>query len=427
MAQQFYLSDPADVHHVFVGAVQDGHPAVFRLTMVASSGHLQHTSLSNASSSSPELTAELAAMVPEGAGMGGPWLAVHPSGDYIYASIRDGGPDPAHNYIASFSVDKVSGKLHQCGQSSTVMPGSPHAVVDSSGSMLVSSLMSGGVCSFGLPQDGSLSPPNSIVELEGGGSNVCTQRISPAQSMNQGHSAQLTLDGRVVVPDVGADKLWTFDLDTTTATLTHAPVPSWSAPPGSGPRHLAAHPGGHWVYLILEMSCTIIALEYDSATGGMKEINTVSTLPKDWADKGNGCRNSYSPSTGWLPEVPVSDLAPYPQSVTTADIHVSPDGRFVYGTNRVTEGEGSIAIFAVDAETGALRPAGHAPSGGLVPRNMKIHPSGDWALVANQNSGNIVVFRIHKHSGQLIYQEQVDGLVAPLCIQFVPASTAAAL
>ena len=110
-----------------------------------------------------------------------------------------------------------------------------------------------------------------------------------------------------------------------------------------------------------------------------------------------------------------------------ADIHVSPDGRFVYGTNRVTEGEGSTAIFAVDAETGALRPAGHAQSGGLVPRNMKIHPSGDWALVANQNSGNIVVFRIHKHSGQLIYQKQVDRLVAPLCIQFVPASTASSL
>jgi 6-phosphogluconolactonase len=121
-----------------------------------------------------------------------------------------------------------------------------------------------------------------------------------------------------------------------------------------------------------------------------------------------------------LPETPVSDSAPYPQSVTTADIHVSPDGHFVYGTNRITEGEGSIAIFAVDRITGGLIPAGHCPSGGLVPRNMKIHPSGEYALVANQNSGNVVVFSIEKATGQMTQRQAVGGLAAPLCLQFIP-------
>jgi 6-phosphogluconolactonase len=420
MAQQFYLAEPSAAHHVYVGAVHDGHPAIFRLTMDAGSGRLQSPGAAGAP--------ELVVAVPEDAGMGGPWIAVHPSGSHVFASIRDGGPDPAQNRVEGFSVDPMSGALTSQGSESTVMPGSPHGVVDPSGSMLVASVMSGGVCGFALSPDGKLSgPPQSIIELEGGGSNVCRLRIAPAQTANQGHSAQLTMDGRVVVPDVGADKIWTFDLDPATATLEHAAVPSWTAPPGSGPRHFAAHPGGRWVYLILEMSCTIVALDYDSETGGMKEINTVSTLPADWAESGNGCRNTYSPSEGWLPETPVSDSAPYPQSVTTADIHVSPDGQYVYGTNRITEGEGSIAIFAVNSDTGALTLAGHCPSGGLVPRNMKIHPSGDYALVANQNSGNIVVFSVDKSTGQLTQRQAVDGLTAPLCLQFVPAAGGSSL
>ena len=324
MAQHFYLSEPVAAHHVYVGAVHEGSPAIFRLTMDAGSGLLQAPS---GAGGAPELVAA----VPEEAGMGGPWIAAHPSGSHLYASIRDGGDDPENNYVASFSVDAAGGSLTPQGTESTVMPGSPHGVVDPTGSMLVASLMSGGVCSFALSDGGLTGPPQSLIELEGGGSNVCTLRIAPAQTMNQGHSAQLTMDGRVVVPDVGADKIWCFDLDTATATLKPSPVPFWTAPPGSGPRHFAVHPDGRRVYLILEMACTIVALDYDAATGGMTEINTVSTLPADWAENGNGCRNTYTPSEGWLPEIPVSDAAPYPQSVTTADIHVSPDGRFVYG------------------------------------------------------------------------------------------------
>ena len=425
MAQHFYLSEPgAAMHHVFVGAVQDGHPAVFRLTMDARSGQLQH----------PTNVPELAAVMPEEAEMGGPWFALHPSGNQLYASIRDGSPHPEHNYVASFGIDRASGHLSSLGTESTVIAGSPHCVVDRTGSVLITSQMGelishgGGACSFALSKHGALTgPPSTVVRFPGEGSNVCTILNGgppmQTQTRNQGHSAQLTMDGRVVIPDVGADKIWTFDVNTRTAALTYAAVPSWVAPPGSGPRHFAAHPSGRWVYLILEMSCTIAALDYDTATGGMSEINTVSTLPESWERT-----NTYSPETGWLPNTPLDPVpASGPQSVTTADIHVSPDGCFVYGTNRVTAGEGSIAIFSVHPATGALSPAGHSPSGGLIPRNMKIHPSGGWALVANQNSGTIVVFSIDKSSGQLTHRQEIDGLVAPLCIQLVPASSGASL
>ena len=96
-------------------------------------------------------------------------------------------------------------------------------------------------------------------------------------------------------------------------------------------------------------------------------------------------------------------------------------------TNRITEGEGSIAIFAVDPDSGALSLAGHCPSGGLIPRNMKLHPSGDFALVANQNSGNVVVFSVDKASGQLTRRHAVEGLTAPLCLQLVPVSGGSSL
>lgn len=157
-------------------------------------------------------------------------------------------------------------------------------------------------------------------------------------------------------------------------------------------------------------ACTAIALEYDSETGGMCEINTTSTLPSDW-------EGSYSPAEGWSGTYD----DPPGHGCTTADIHVSPCGLFVYSTNRVTDGEGSVVIFAVDKATGALALVGHVKSGGMTPRNMKIHPNGGFILVANQDSDNIVVFKVDRASGELeCVGAPITGMKQPVCIQFVP-------
>ena len=219
-----------------------------------------------------------------------------------------------------------SGELRPLGSQTTVVPGSPHCSLDPSGSVLIcSTMLGGGVTSYPVAADGSLRPHASVHELPGGGTGACLARPGfggtvGSQGQNMGHSAQLAMDGkRVFVPDLGADRVWAFDIDTTTGATDYAQVPSFKAPDGCGPRHLAAHPNGRWLYLITEMACTVIALEYDSDSGEMAEIGTTSTLPADWGGR-------YSVAGGWTGTYEYDASHP---GCTTADIHVSADGRFV--------------------------------------------------------------------------------------------------
>ena len=102
------------------------------------------------------------------------------------------------------------------------------------------------------------------------------------------------------------------------------------------------------------------------------------------------------------------------------------------GTNRVTEGhrsrnpEGSIAVFAVQ-EDGTLEVVGHAGSGGGTPRNMALHPGGEWAIVANQHSDNLVVFAVDPASGMLSKTGEVGGIEGPVCVAFADPRAAPAL
>ena len=235
---------------------------------------------------------------------------------------------------------------------------------------------------------------------EGGGSGANPKR----STQHFAHSAQMAVGGKhVLVPDLGADKLWSLALNTADGSMSEAA--SWAAPPGSGPRHLAAHPNGRWVYLVTEMGCRVEPLLYDAESGAIEPLApSVSTLPTDWPGK---MTVEAGDSTG----------------CTTADIHVSPDGRFVYASNRVKAAEGLLAIFAIDAESGALTPSGHVGTGGETPRNFALHPSGDWIIVANQSTGNLVTLKVDKESGGLTRcGDPVEGLTSPLCIQFVPVA-----
>ena len=155
-------------------------------------------------------------------------------------------------------------------------------------------------------------------------------------------------------------------------------------------------------YLICEMGCTIEPLSYSSETGELQRLaSSISTLPPDW------------PGTMSVEE---GDSL----GCTTADVHCSPDGKYVYGSNRAKGVEGSIAVFAVDPDNGGLSLVEHVGSGGETPRNFALHPSGDWLIVANQSSGNLVTFDVDKATGRLRRTGSVGGLFMPLCVQFVP-------
>jgi hypothetical protein len=256
------------------------------------------------------------------------------------------------------------------------------------------------------------------------------------------HSAQMTMDGRhVLCPDIGADKLWFFTLLPGGRIAPTSPRSHIKLPGGSGPRHLAAHPNGRWLYLICEISCSIVVLSWELSSSSPAEEHTesptvteigIAQLRHCWflfhvghgndlplgaeltatASERMQCIQliaflcvclvsclSISPCacvrTGWVTTLPsdwpgvVTPEIGDSLGCTTAHIVVSPDGRFVYGSNRVREGEGSIACFAVDPLTGALSLVSHTPSGGATPRNFCLHPSGDWLVVANAGSNNV--------------------------------------
>jgi 6-phosphogluconolactonase len=137
--------------------------------------------------------------------------------------------------------------------------------------------------------------------------------------------------------------------------------------PGSGPRHLAFHPGGRQVYVINELTSTITVFSWDAEKGALAPLQTVSCLPEGFS------------GTSW-----------------TAEVAVSADGRFVFGSNR---GHDSLAVFAVDPPTGTLTAKGHAPIGGKYPRHFTIDPTGRFILAGHQNSGTIAVLRLDPATG----------------------------
>ncbi|MFN2156109.1 MAG: lactonase family protein, partial [Anaerolineae bacterium] len=156
--------------------------------------------------------------------------------------------------------------------------------------------------------------------------------------------------------------------------------------PGTGPRHLAFHPNGEFAYVIGELQSTVMAVRLDAGSGTLEQLQTISTLPEG-TDVDNTC----------------------------ADVHISPSGRFLYGSNR---GHDSIAAFRIDETTGRLSSIGHTSTQGKTPRNFGIDPSGRFLLAANQDSDSIVSFRIDGQSGELSPTGEVTSVPMPVCVLF---------
>ena len=159
--------------------------------------------------------------------------------------------------------------------------------------------------------------------------------------------------------------------------------------PGGGPRHFAFHPKKRFAYAINELDCTVTVFAFEPKTGALTELQTITTLPR-----------------------------PYQSSDSCADIHLSQEGRYLYGSNR---GHDSIAIFAVDSTTGKLSVVGHESTQGKTPRNFALDPTGSFLYAANQNSDSIVAFRIDKKTGKLTATGQKIEVPSPVCIVFEKA------
>lgn len=311
------------------------------------------------------------------------FLAVHPNRKFLYAVGQVTIDGKRTDGVSAFAIDADSGKLTLLNEQSAKGAGPCHITLDKGGkNALIANYGGGSIAALPLGGDGKLAPASAFVQHEGG-SKVDARR----QEKPHAHSINLDPAGKFAfVADLGMDKVMVYRFDPAKGNLAANNPPSAAVAGGAGPRHFAFHPDGKHAYVINELNSTLTAFDYDAATGTLKEIQTVPTLPK--AVPGN----------------------------STAEVQVHPSGKFVYGSNR---GHNSIAIFRVDEKTGKLTPAGHATKDIKTPRNFGIDPTGNWMIVGSQDGDSLVVFKINPQTGDLTHTETVADVPTPICIKFV--------
>ena len=248
--------------------------------------------------------------------------------------------------------------------------------------VLVANYSSGSVAALPIKADGSLGEPASFIRHRG--SSVNPQR----QKEPHAHCIVVSPDNRFAfAADLGTDQIFCYQLDPAAAKLTPNKPPFARSPTGAGPRHLTFHPNGKRIYAINELLNSVTVFDYDADSGTLSEKQTISTLPVGF--KGT----SYC-----------------------ADVKVTPDGRYLYGTNR---GHDSIAAYKVGAD-GRLSLLAIQPSLGKGPQNLAITRDGEWLLCANLPGDNVAVFRIAPKTGQLTSAGEPVKQLSPSCIMLLP-------
>jgi 6-phosphogluconolactonase len=290
----------------------------------------------------------------------------------------------ASGAVSSFRMDRESGALTYLNTKASHGTDPCHLMVDRSGrNVLVANFASGSVSVLPREADGSLKEASCVIQHEG--SSVDPKR----QTGPHAHGVEIDAANRYVfVPELGLDKIMIYELDAERGQLTPNPhQPTVDVTPGSGPRQIVLHRNGRFTYVMTEMSSSVIVYSYDAATGGLKELQTLSTLPADFSGESSG-----------------------------AEVQVAPSGKFLYASNR---GHDSLATFAIDSESGKLTLAGFEGSGGKIPRNFDVSPDGAFVAVANQDSNNVVLFRVDQATGKPAPTGNVVEAGTPICVRFL--------
>ena len=314
------------------------------------------------------------------------FLAVDPAQRFLFAANEIGDYQNAKSgSVSSFSIDRRTGKLSALNTVASRGADPCHLTVDKAGKhVLVANYTGGSVAVLPVRTDGMLGESSDFVQHLG--SSVDPER----QKEPHAHDVVLTPDNRfAVVADLGLDKLLVYRYDFEKGKLSANDPPSGAVKPGSGPRHFALHPNGRWAYVIGEMANTVTAFDWDGDKGSFHELQSVSTLPKDF--KGEN---------------------------TTAELVVHPKGRYLYGSNR---GHDSIAVYAIDPAKGMLTQIEDVSTLGKEPRNFALDPTGAYLFAANQNSNTVVVFRVNPSNGRLTPTGEKIEVMSPVCVTFVAA------
>jgi 6-phosphogluconolactonase len=304
--------------------------------------------------------------------MGNPsFLKISSDKKFLYAVEETDGYENSSGGVAAFSID--NGNLTKINSDATVGAHPCHLGLSQDGRFLAASSYTGGSLTiFKLGENGALLPKPQFID----------HKILDTTKTSHAHSAKFTKDG-LFTADLGLDAVKRYRLEGD--IFVPSVQPSIEMAPKAGPRHFTFGQDGKYLYVINELNSTITVLER-KADYSYTELETLSTLAEDFDGE------SYC-----------------------ADIHLSKDGKFLYGSNR---GENTIVIFKVDQTTGKLSLVGRESVQGDWPRNFGMDPSGNFLLVANQRSNNITVYKRNADNGTLSFLYELE-LSSPVCLEFL--------
>jgi 6-phosphogluconolactonase len=303
------------------------------------------------------------------------YLAVSPDKKNVYAVSEAG----ASSAINAFAFDATSGKLEVLNKQGS-QGADPCYVTADKHHVIIGNYSGGSLAVYGRQEDGSLTEAKQVIQHTG-------KSIDPEKRQESAHVHQVIFSPdqkHLIVNDLGEDHIYIYNY----APLAEKQVLTIKnvikVPAGSGPRHLTFSPNGKFAYLAHEFTGKITAFVY--ANGRLKRIQEVGTVASDFKGR-----------------------------IDAADIHVSPDGKFLYQSNR---GDiNAISVFNI-LPTGRLSVASTTSTLGIGPRNFAIDPSGKFLLVANQRTDEVVIFNRNDVTGALTDAGQRIKVGAPVCLVF---------
>ncbi len=298
--------------------------------------------------------------------------------------------------ITTFSQDPASGAIKQLGQVLSGGAGPAYVSVDDSGhAAFVANYFGSTVSSYRIQADGTLSTPVDIIDFKDKEKFGSRGPNSARQDIPHPHCATVSPDNRfLLVCDLGSDAISVFEIDPQTGHLTTSDPHLFSVRPGSGPRHIVFHPNGRWAYGINELDSTVDLFLWtktsstENPQGFLVNANFhIKTIADDFPAEKN----------------------------TAAEVAVSPDGNFVYASNR---GEDTLVVFSVRPKKGDLAVVQRVPCGGKGPRHFTLDPTAQWLLCGNQDSASVTVFRRDAATGKLTGPIQTAPIDSPLFLLF---------
>jgi 6-phosphogluconolactonase (cycloisomerase 2 family) len=323
------------------------------------------------------------------------WLCIHPSKKYLYAISEIATFKGSSGSVSAFAIDRQSGGLTLLNSVSSEGAGPAHMSLDASGKfVLVANYLGGSIAVLPILDGGMLGP---AVDTHRDTDSVGAKHASDAPDGSFAISGHDSTHAHMIVPDpsnkfvlatdLGQDRIYLYRFNSATGRLTPSEVaPFVSLASGDGPRHLAFHPNGRWLYSLQEESSTIAFFLYDAARGSLTTQKTISTLPPGFAG------TSFS-----------------------SEIQVSPDGRFLYCANRLHD---SLCICSIAAD-GSPRRIEQVSTMGDYPRYFQFGPGGDFLYVCNQRSDCITTFKVNKDTGALTFTGRYTAVGSAAFITFL--------